>query len=465
MIPHLTRNVPVAVICNISETFYDFLSRAGEESECARLVHGEQYRGDRALLWVGDPKLLIVSLPIPHASDLMRRLGYEGTTYLAPAAPSPWLSLDILREPALLQALVAYAGPERTVQLVPYATTPQFMQLVATLREAHGLTILLPESPAPEALWLRDYIDTKAGFHLLVPHWLAGEATLPRAIVCHSQEEAASVVHWFISQGQPCLVKADDGENGIGNLVIQPDAGASVMEHLNALRYYSFLSEGWLTVEAFIPSSGRLSPSLELFVPPQGSGIPEITYVCNQLFLAFGDFCGVLLSRDLLAARWYAPLAESGLRIARGLQEMGYVGHFDLDAVVDDEGRLFLLEINARRTGGTHAHEAGHFLFGPAYLEQVALLSHDAMSSGALTSSEALLACLEDLLYPLTEERTRGVIITGTSALAVGEFGCLIVAPTTEEVIDLQQQVKRRIAQATAVHPTATEHRSLIAGG
>src|SRR3989338_11281675 len=115
-------NLPVVVVCNISETFFDFLSRAEDDQTSTRLIHGEQFRGDRSLVWLGDPKLVIVTFPIPHAEDLCRSLGYHGTRHLAPASPSPWLSLDILREHGLLEAIVEYAGPGRTIQLIPYAT-------------------------------------------------------------------------------------------------------------------------------------------------------------------------------------------------------------------------------------------------------------------------------------------------------------------------------------------------------
>ena len=64
---------------------------------------------------------------------------------------------------------------------------------------------------------------------------------------------------------------------------------------------------------------------------------------------------------------------------------MGYVGHFDLDTVVNDEGRVYLLEINPRRTGGTHVHEFADHVFGADYLDKVALLSNDTLSSGSIT--------------------------------------------------------------------------------
>ncbi len=70
---------------------------------------------------------------------------------------------------------------------------------------------------------------------------------------------------------------------------------------------------------------------------------------------------------------------------AHRLQAMGYVGHFDLDTVVNDDGRVYLLEINPRRTGGTHVHEFAEHVFGADYLDKVTLLSNDTLSSGGIT--------------------------------------------------------------------------------
>jgi hypothetical protein len=445
MLSHLYKDIPVVAVCNISETFFEFLNRAEEPTTRTHLIHGEQYRGDRTLIWLGDPKLVFVTFPIPHAEYLCQHFGYQGTSYMAPADPSPWLSLDILRESRLITRLVEYAGAEQTVQLIPYATTPQFFKLVETLRTEYGLNVLLPESPAPGYLWLRDYVDTKAGFRVLASRWLPNSyELLPPGIICRDTNMAATVVHWFCANGQACVVKTDDGENGIGNFILYPGDFSSPEGILRKLQSNPFLCDGWVTVEKFIHSSKMLSPSLELFVPPLGTGRPEITYLSNQLFLEFGDFCGVLVSRELLDTKWYPLLAESGLLIATELQEMGYVGHFDLDAIVDDEERVFLLEVNTRRTGGTHVHEFARFFFGPDYLNSVVLLSHDAMKSGTIGHFHELLEAIGDLLYPMQQEQ-RGVIVTVTSALAAGEFGCIIVASSTEEAVALQKALIERI--------------------
>jgi hypothetical protein len=443
---HIDHTVPVVVICNISETFYDFLSRA---DNIERLIKGEQYRGDRAIVWAGDPKLVFTSLPIPHAQHLYQQAGYPHTEYVAPEQPTSWLSLDILREPSLLRRLIDYSGEQRTIQVIPYAATDQLLTLVETLERDHHLTVLLPESPGREQLWIRDYVDTKIGFRVLASRWLANaDELLPEGVACQTIDNAADAVLWFSNNGRSCLVKSDIGENGIGNVVIPAGRFSTKPEIIDHLHRFRFINDQWLTVEEFIEAENPSSPSLEIYVPPQGK--PEITYVSDQLFQGFGDFCGVLVSRELLNTPWYPPLAESGLILARRLQQMGYIGHFDLDTVVNDAGRVYLLEINPRRTGGTHVHEFADHVFGSDYLKTVTLLSNDTLSSGSITDFDELLTVVGDLQYPM-QGKNRGVFITVTSALEAHEFGCIIVGADTAEIIEIQRQMQARIAEYTQV--------------
>jgi hypothetical protein len=443
---YLAKDIPIVAVCNISETFYEFLSRADNPEQQSHLIAGEQYRGDRALVWLGDPKLVFVSYPIPHAAYLCEQFGYEGTAYMAPSSPSPWLSLDILREPALLNGIVEYAGPARTIQLIPYATTLQLFQLAETLRSQYGLTVLMPESPEVEDFWLRDYIDTKHGFRAQAARWLINaKDLLLEGASCTTRQQAAEVAYWFSLQDKSCILKADIGENGLGNYIISPGHYGTVDEIIAEIDRQPMLRSDWITVEEYKASTKRISPSLELFVPARGVAEPRITYLCNQIFLdSLGDFCGVLISKEHRQTSWYPVLAESGLLIAHELQEMGYVGHFDLDAIVDDDDTVFLVEINSRRTGGTHVHEFAEKFFGPDYLEHRALLSYDAMKSGSISQFDELMAAVGDLAYPM-QGQPCGVIITITSALVDHEFGCIVVAETGAEAIAIQQALSEQI--------------------
>jgi hypothetical protein len=378
---------------------------------------------------------------------LYKQAGFSNTQYECPQNPSGWLSLDILREPALLRRLIDYAGEPRTVQLIPYATTLQFLELVEALENDHGLTVILPESPRRDHLWIRDYIDTKIGYRVLASRWLPNaDELLAEGLACQTLDVAADAVYWFHLNGRACLVKSDIGENGFGNVVMRPGDYETKAEIITHLRGSRFLNDQWLTVEEMVEADHPLSPSLEIYVPPQGAGEPYITYVSDQLFQGFGDFCGVLVSRELLDTPWYKPLADSGLVMAKRLQEMGYVGHFDLDTVVNDEGRVYLLEINPRRTGGTHVHDFAWFVFGEDYLKTHAFLSNDTLSSGSITDFDELLSVIGDFQYPMGGEQ-RGIFITVSSALEVHEFGCIIAGADTAEVVEIQKQVQARIAE------------------
>lgn len=449
MLPYLAKDIPVVFLYNNIESFFDFLSRS-ELPGIPRKTYqaNRQYsKGDRGLLSMGDHKLVFASAPVPHA-DYLIGLHFPHTTYAYPANPSPWLSLDILQEPPLLEKIVDYAGANKTVQLVAYATTPQFWQLVNKLRNDYGLTVLLPESPLPGSEWVRDYIDTKSGYRSLAGRWLPNaEILMPEGFACRTFLQAAEMGAWYCAQGKACVIKTDGGESGIGQHIFRPGPDATVEKILSVIQADPYLYNDLIIVEEYINVANHLSPSLEVYVPPKGDGEPRITYVSNQLFLGVSDFYGLTISKEHVESKWYPPLAEGGLIIARKLQEMGYAGHFDIDTVVDDQDRVYLIELNSRRTAGTHVHEFAHHFFGPDYLEHYVLLSINKMKTGNISRFDELKTAIGDLLYPV-EGQPKGVIFAVTSILAANEFGCIIVGANNEEVLAFHQQLLDRFDAA-----------------
>lgn len=426
--------IPVVALYNNLETFFKFLKRSSNQI----ILEQRTYRGDRGIFWLGKSKLLVVTKAIPHAEYICRHWGYAETQVVAPQQTTYQLSLDIMRDPDLVQKIVAYAGPQKTIQLIPYATTPELYRLANYLCDEFGLTVLLPESPTQPNLWIRDYIDTKAGFRSLAPQYTSDKDSLiPPGFACRNAEDAARAVLWFNQRQLGAVVKADGGESGIGNLVFR--AGDTAMEDVLAqISSDPYLNDDLIVVDQLIESETQLSPSLELFVP--ATGAPAITYVSRQLFSAFGRFAGVLISNELTQSKWYPRLAKNGLQIAARLQALGYVGHFDIDAIIDDQGRTYLLEINARRTGGTYVHEFATMTFGKDYLQKVALLCNNSVKCNGINQLEDLLKNLQNLLYPIAGTN-RGVVITVTSSLAMAEFGCILIAQSEKELFDLNQEM------------------------
>src|SRR5205823_3281172 len=155
-------------------SFHPYLARA----RAPALFETMFDKGNRALLWLGPAKLVVLSAAAPHLDYLRERVGYSETELLVPAKPSPWLCQDILHSPALLERLAVYAGAGRRLQLIPYVTTAGVYQLAEVLSRSFGLCVDLPESPTPDNLWIRDHLDTKAGFREVVGR-LLGPAALP----------------------------------------------------------------------------------------------------------------------------------------------------------------------------------------------------------------------------------------------------------------------------------------------
>ena len=435
---HIDPDLPLVVVCNYLELFAGFLDHLG--NPCLR--HSRKF-ADRDLYWLGDPKLVVTSTPVDEAAALCHRWGCPGTETLSPEFVSDQLCLDVLRDEQVLRRVVEYAGSRRTLQIVPYVSTPEVYQLAEALRRDHGLSVSLPESPAPQDLWVRDYVDTKIGFRLLASEWLNDRSMLPMGFISHGIDEIVRIILSFLARGQSCVAKYDRGGGGVGNCFFYAQEGLSETAIRDRLAEQDHLFTQPAVVEEFIQPHQQLSPSLELFVPPPGKGAPFITYVCNQLFEQAGVFVGILIDRAFTETNWYAPLAEAGLTMARNLQAMGYVGYFDLDAVLDENERLYLLEINSRRTGGTYVDDFARRMIGPNYQERMTLFSTSSVNSGEIRTTAELLKALDGLLYPVHNHS--GIVITSVSTLPEGKFGALLIAPNHEEILELWRMLQHRL--------------------
>lgn len=437
----LASTPPLVILGNTLEANGYLLYREPDRARRAALIRGFQVANERSLLWLGDRKLVITEAPVTHLDYLRHRLGYSQLRHACPEYPSDSICADILREPALLRQIVDYAGDAGAVQLVPYATTPAVYKLADVLRQEHGLTVYLPESPAPDRLWLREYVQTKLGFRMLVGQWMGN---LPEGYVARSVDEAGAIAHTFLQRGQGCIVKANTGFLGIGHTVFHPAPVPSHDEIRSTLQQNSYYAEDLLIVEALIPSAQGLSPSAEVVVPANPSEPPYLAAICAQQVLPSGAYAGELVSPTWVNAPWYADLSAAALKVGQKLQAMGYVGHFDLDGIVDDAGTLYLLEVNARRTGGTHVYELAQFLLGAHRAQTATLLSRTSAPCPTVSRWADLEEAIADLLFP--QPSGWGVVITNSAALEQQQVGYVILAESETEALNLQQTLLARLS-------------------
>ncbi|WP_205370430.1 hypothetical protein [Thermoleptolyngbya sp. PKUAC-SCTB121] len=438
----LAPTTPLVILGNTLEANGYLLYREPDLARREALIRGFRVANERSLLWLGDRKLVITEAPVAHVDYLRDRLGYSQLQHACPEHSSDSICADILRESALLQRIVDFADDAGALQLIPYATTPAVHKLADLLRQTYGLTVYLPESPAPDRLWLREYVQTKLGFRMLVGQWMGN--WLPEGYVARSVEEAGVIAHTFLQRGQGCIVKANTGFLGIGHTVFRPEAAPSLDEMQSTLRQNPYYANDLLIVEAQIPSAQALSPSAEVVVPANRAEPPYLAAICAQQVLPSGAYAGELVSPSWADASWYADLSAAALEVGKKLQAMGYIGHFDLDGIVDDAGTLYLLEVNARRTGGTHVYELAQFLLGERRAQTATLLSRTSAPCPAVNCWADLERAIADLLFP--QASGWGVVITNSAGLVRHQIGYAILAANQADALALQHALTTRLS-------------------
>ena len=117
----------------------------------------------------------------------------------------------------------------------------------------------------------------------------------------------------------------------------------------------------------------------------------------------------------------------------------------DIDCIVDENHNIYFVEINPRRTGGTHIHEIAVRLFGENYIEEVTLISNANLKVRGIQSFEQLYAASIDLLYA-PHQKKQGIIITEANLLSsYGKISALSIGKDEQEAADYLAQFQDRI--------------------
>ncbi|MFJ4937372.1 hypothetical protein ACIP8U_26440 [Streptomyces pseudovenezuelae] len=370
-------------VANISEPFLPFLRRESDPGRRHQMIAEEHALSERTVLWGGTDKICLLPQPAHTVELLESRFDYRVSARIL-ETPDDRLSRAITRSGDTI-AWLAAAGRTAPLALSGYAATEDFVDLVATLRSSRVDFAADDATVSPEGLNVLRRIETKSGFRQIAAVLLNGlRCRLPAGTTCESPAAALHAARRLSRATGAVMIKADDGEGGFGNVALsaheleQVDTG-----HL--LEVCSFLGLRSV-VEQLIPCVG--APSVEFFVP-SAPGSPVMTYACTQIFDRNNYFIGVRLSPADRDADWFDPLVEFGCRLAAHLQQRGFRGHFDIDAIVTATGDLYVVEANLRRTGGTHVHDFARTVLGSDYASRIEILSR-SIAIPSCSPSEAL---------------------------------------------------------------------------
>jgi hypothetical protein len=347
-----------------------FGDRMDPVAERPFLVIGRAF-GDQAVLWGTGPRVVLLYPGYDPAwlDDLARALAEDPPRVVTPACRSGRLVADLLDDEIALARLREALGPPTTVRLECFGSTPEIYMLAAAV-EAAGHQILLDVPPSRQS-WLTGVLDSKVPLPELTD---LPELAIPPTWTAWTWGQLQGIVKQLAARGQPVFVKAPHGVGGAGCLRIEP---SGVESSLVAMAGDPFFRNFPVVVQeaAALDADGCMR-GVDFCVTDEGfdQTIVSLDPGGGVQYATLGDGGKVLPSPAAVELTKRAARAIG--KLACGL---GYRGWMGVDLLPGADGRLYLIEINARRTGSMHA--AG--LLSRSTGERAVACSRDVVAVGA----------------------------------------------------------------------------------
>lgn len=441
-------------VMNMSELLYSSYRHSPDRETIQRIIQSD---ADRVLLYGSHNKIVVTSLPIHQelVADLTGILKYKNVYAFHPTRPTYSLSGDIINGPELSKKILSIVHQLKVqkVNVIPYGTTYEFLQLVEWLKKKlPRIKVLAPESCSQEQLFLRDYVDQKSGFR---DYWARSQAQIksPEGFVCKNADQAIKAAGYFHSIKKGFLFKHDTGVSGWGIIMFKFEKNfAEVLRKIDRnLKENPLLKDTTIVVEELIDIDIRQlggSPSLEysLSQSKKRRGIVNFEYLCGQVVTDKGNFEGIVLSGNLKNSKWFRLLKKSGDKFAALMLKMGYRGVFDIDFVISKKGEVFAIESNTRRTGGTHVWEASKYLLGKN-IGKYHIYSNDVLPvKENVKDYFQLKKSLSDLYWGNFGAK-EGMLISGSNMLQYRKFGYIVFAKSKLTLDRISREIAKRVGK------------------
>ncbi len=440
------------VVANVAE-FYERSYRGFPPREVAAWRMASLAVADMALFWGGDDKLVITPAPLEPAfvEDACRALGYRNVSVASPESSHASLCEAITADRTLYQRLVRIIRSSGGVELLCWGATPQLYALVERLRADAG-AVSTPDVPPQEDAWLVEYLDSKAGFRDFITRSSTASRSVRLApgVTCACADTAVGRILAALKVGVGVVAKPSRGVAGNGLQKFEGTRladGARVRREMQvAARFSPIISSGPQVVEELIqaPFDCRSAwPSM--FGIVQADGSLREAHVSEQLIHSGARYFGSVhevsgyqgwVSDELRA------MAES---VAWFAADVGYRGALGVDTMVGADGRLYCLEVNARRTSSSFLYDiVGHLRGQSAACNSTVLSLPDVKltSKQAVTFSELRTAIRE--AGPMVRESGRGILVTSSRLGASGSarsVGLVIFEADFEHAVSLLRRV------------------------
>jgi len=427
-------------IANTAEAFADLLEQTIlNDSHQQDRFQQEIDLSQRAQFWGMDDKIIITPNPVPDTllEYNSKRIGYKNLINLWPENGGIRLCKSIIDDPKLVRSLTQIVRSNPGVKITSYSVTDDYANLLRFLEsKVTGWQVTnLPRTTNP--VNLVKTIDFKNGFREMVADiFPRGNLRLPRGFICKTETDVSKAIFSFLNAGRGFVIKVHNGESGWGVKIVDYNTAQRPKQtKVNEWSHELFESDPvWkfapYVVEEFTPVDKTIAggfPSGEGHITDQGF---IFDYHCGQEVTEEGSFKGIVVSADILPDSVSKNIKIAMEMIGKKLHTSGYRGIFDVDFAAGADGNLYILESNARMTGGTHVYGIMSYLRfngSNAYV-----LSNDSFRYDTpVQKPDKILALLSDILYPIKRQK-RGLIVSFISA-SRPVIGIIVVGENKED--------------------------------
>jgi hypothetical protein len=297
--------------------------------------------------------------------------------------------------------------------VIPYLATAAAWRLAGAVADGAGVDVAVLAPPPALAARVND----KAWFSRRVVEVLGPEA-IPETGWAADAFELTAVLSLLAKRHRRLVVKLPDSAGGVGNVVLDADLVAG-LDHDRLLAHVwdhtGRAGRGW----AFPLLTGAWddpvvdSPSVQLWVPHPGDGLPVVEGVFSQVLKgARGTFVGA--TPTWLPAPWPQRLAAEAVRLALLFQELGYYGRCSFDAVVAgsdlDSAAVHWVDANGRWGGVSIAMTAANRLVGDWQRRPFVIVQRSGLKMPA-RPLPAVLDQIGPLAFRPSDGRTGAVVL------------------------------------------------------
>ncbi|MGH3156416.1 MAG: hypothetical protein ACRDNF_07580 [Streptosporangiaceae bacterium] len=303
---------------------------------------------DQAVFWSCRPRVLVLYPGVDQEwlSDVHTALGSAVPPIVAPCTRTGALIPDLLADAGALAELRSSLGSPRQVHILFWGATREAYELIAVVSSwGHEVVADVP----PEAsFWTSSYLDSK----LSVADLAAGiqGIQLPRTWTVANWTELRGALRLLVSKEGDAVVKSAYGVGGKGCAIVTADP-RSEEQFWSDVGSGPFFRDFPMLVQQYVRHEpGAARSAVDILIGAHG--IEQAITSTDS-----GD------GWQLLAIGWDSPLLPSSLSgrlrnasatIAEAAAQMGFRGWIGADFIAGQDGQIYLIELNARRTGGMH---------------------------------------------------------------------------------------------------------------